>query len=416
VKKALRVLVYEHVSGGDFAAKPISPSVLSEGFSMLSTLISDFRIAGHNVTTLLDSRIAGFNPPIQANCIVPISSSQQAVKILQKLSGMVDAVYVIAPETDGLLQSHAEFMEQTGVASLNCSARAIDKVADKAKLYNFLKTLGVPTPKTQTFSVHDNATEINKAINDSLNFPLIFKPSTGVSCQGLSVVKNRNQVADAIAKIKKESSSKHLLVQEFITGVAASVSLFSTSSEAVPISLNHQHITIKTPEAYSSYAGGSVPFDNALQARVFEVSKKIVESVPGLRGYIGVDFVLTDNVAIALEINPRLTTSYVGLRKVTNFNLAQAIINVVFKHELPKHIESCGYSYFSKLEMANPQIDALQKTYVMNDIVSPPFPISENDVASAIIVSHGANLREAKSKFSETKKLMLNIVNGGNKK
>ena len=224
---------------------------------------------------------------------------------------------------------------------MNSSASAIDKVADKARLYDFWKAIGVPTPKTQTYSVFENEKEISKAIQDSLNFPLIFKPSTGVSCHGLSVVKNRTQVTDAIAKIKKQSSSKHLLVQEFITGSAASVSLFSTSSEAVPISLNHQNITIETPEASSSYEGGSVPFDNTLQTEAFEVSKKIVKSLPGLRGYVGVDFILTDEMAVALEINPRLTTSYVGLRKVTNFNLAQAIINVIFKHELPKHIDSC---------------------------------------------------------------------------
>jgi predicted ATP-grasp superfamily ATP-dependent carboligase len=52
----LKLLVYEHVSGGGFADEPIPAGVLSEGFGMLRTLISDFKAAGHNVTTTLENR------------------------------------------------------------------------------------------------------------------------------------------------------------------------------------------------------------------------------------------------------------------------------------------------------------------------------------------------------------------------
>ncbi len=409
----MRVLVYEHVSGGGFAAEHIPPGVLSEGFGMLRTLIADFKAAGHDVTTTLDSHIARLNPPIEADCVLPVSSSKEAQVILQKISDGADAVYVIAPETDGVLRSLVELVEQTSAAPLNCSASAIEKVSDKAGFYDFLKKRGITSPETLTFSVLDNVSEIKRAIRGSLHFPLIFKPSDGVSCCGLSVVRNEDQVAGAVAKIKKESRGKQFLVQESITGAAASVSFLSTGSKVVPVSLNRQDVTIETPKAYSSYRGGSVPFDNPLQTEAFEAAEKIVKSFPDLRGYVGIDFVLTENEAVAVEVNPRLTTSYVGLRTVANFNPAQAIINAVLKHELPTYIEGCGYSYFSKLEAANPQVDDLQKTYGMNDVVSPPFPISENDAASALIASHGATINEAKSRFSEAKKRLLNTINRG---
>lgn len=410
MKSALQVLVYEHVSGGGFATETVSPNVLSEGFSMLRTLISDFKTAGHNVNTMLDSRIMKMNPPIQADSVLSISSSQENEKMLQKLSSSADAAYVIAPETDGVLRSRVDLIEQADAVSLNCSASAIEKVVDKLSLYDYLKHFGAPTPMTQSFNIFDNSIEIKKIIRGIFNFPLIFKPSNGVSCSGLSVVKNENQVVGAIEKIKRESSSKHFLVQELVTGAAASVSLFAANGKAKPVSLNRQYVTIRTPKACSSYTGGLVPFDDSLQAKAFEVSKNIVESIPDLQGYIGVDFVLNEDEVIALEINPRLTTSYVGLRTVANFNLAQAIINAVFKHELPNNVHTCGYSYFSKIEAVNSRLDALEKTYAINDVVSPPFPISESGVTSAIIASHGTNLEEAKSKFSEVKKHFLKTI------
>ena len=51
--------------------------------------------------------------------------------------------------------------------------------------------------------------------------------------------------------------------------------------------------------------------------------------MPGLSGYVGVDVVLgNDGRDWAIEINPRLTTSYVGLRALAGFNLAEAMLAV----------------------------------------------------------------------------------------
>jgi tyramine---L-glutamate ligase len=408
----LRLLVYEHVSGGGFADGAISHSVLCEGFGMLRTVTGDFKAAGHSVTTTLDSRLARLNPPLDADCVVPCFSSRETRANLRKLSEQADAAYVIAPETDGLLKSLVELLESTGTAPLNCSASSIKKVSDKAAFYEFLRKMGTPLPETRVFSVADDLKEIKKAVRDS-NFPLIFKPSDGVSCSGLSFVRNEDQVAGAVNKIKRESASRHFLVQDLIQGAAASVSLLSTGVSVVSISLNRQDVTLETPEACSCYSGGLVPFDNPLRARAFEVAEKIVKSAQGLKGYVGVDFVLTENEAVVIEVNPRLTTSYVGLRIVANFNLAQATVNAVLEHKLPADIQSCGYAYFSKVKMPNPQVVALQKIYGMDEVVSPPFPVSENSAASALIASHGATLKEARSRFREAKKHVLNTISRG---
>lgn len=406
----MRLLIYEHVSGGGFADELIPSGVLSEGFAMLRTLISDFKAAGHYVTTTLDSRLAKLNPPIGADCIVPVFSSREIQAAIRKVSASADAAYVIAPETEGVLQSLVESVEQTGATSLNCPASIIGKVVDKTVLQASLKKLGVPTPETITFSVADGLEEIKRAIHGRLRFPLMFKPSNDVSCCGLSVVRNESQVAGAAGKIKRESSSKRFLVQEFIKGAAASVSLVSTGSDALSISLNRQDVTIGAPDAISSYNGGLVPFDHPLQPRAFAVAEKIVKSFRDLRGYVGVDLVLTEEEAVAIEVNPRLTTSYIGLRRVVNFNPAQAIVKAVLKREFPTNSQICGYAFFSKVETPPPTIDALQKTYEIDDVVSPPFPVSSSGTACALVSSHGATLKAATARLREAKKRVLSTM------
>ncbi|NIV10374.1 MAG: ATP-grasp domain-containing protein, partial [Aliifodinibius sp.] len=61
-----------------------------------------------------------------------------------------------------------------------------------------------------------------------------------------------------------------------------------------------------------------------LLEEALETAQRTVELLRGLRGYVGVDMVLTNDEPVVVEVNPRLTTSYIGLRKVINFNLAQA--------------------------------------------------------------------------------------------
>jgi predicted ATP-grasp superfamily ATP-dependent carboligase len=409
----LRLLVYEYVSGGGFASEPLPSGVLSEGFAMLRTLISDFKAAGHYVTATLDSRLAKLNPPIGADCIVPVFSSREVQEAIRRVSASADAAYVIAPETGGALQSLLANVEQTGVASLNCPASAIGKVVDKTVLYELLKKLGVPTPETITFSVTDCVAEVKRAILGRLRFPLIFKPSHDVSCCGLSVVRNESQVAGAVGKIKRESASKRFVAQEFIDGAAASVSLISTGSDARSISLNRQNVTIGTPDTISSYNGGLVPFDHPLRHSAFAVAEKIVKSFRNLKGYIGVDLVLTEDEAVAIEVNPRLTTSYIGLRRVVNFNVAEAIVNAVSKRKLPTNIQTCGYAFFSKVETPLPTIGALQKTYEVNEAISPPFPISSNGTAFALVSSHAATVKAATAGCHEAKKRVLSIMRRG---
>jgi predicted ATP-grasp superfamily ATP-dependent carboligase len=58
-----------------------------------------------------------------------------------------------------------------------------------------------------------------------------------------------------------------------------------------------------------------------------------------LAGYVGVDVVLGDtedgSQDQAIEINPRLTTSYIGLRRLARDNLAEALLALMAGQHVP---------------------------------------------------------------------------------
>jgi hypothetical protein len=85
----------------------------------------------------------------------------------------------------------------------------------------------------------------------------------------------------------------------------------SWCSGSVALSLNRQ--SVRAGRCFS-YHGGCTPIDHPLASRAIDVSLRTCQALPGLRGYIGVDLVLTNSEAFVIEVNPRLTTAYLGVR------------------------------------------------------------------------------------------------------
>ena len=99
---------------------------------MLREIVADFAAAGHEVTVLLDARIAKLHPPLEVFCILPIYLSKESERFLKNIAPINDATYIIAPETGQTLQSLVDLAEQTGKISLNCESKVIKTVADKS--------------------------------------------------------------------------------------------------------------------------------------------------------------------------------------------------------------------------------------------------------------------------------------------
>ena len=396
----MKVIVYEHVSGGGYCEQLIPPSFLAEGFAMLCGIVAVFKAAGHTVTVLLDDRLSRLNPPIGADFVVPVSYSNEPQRFLTNIAKINDATYVIAPESSKILQSLVALMEQTEKTSLNCESETIGKVGDKSVLYEKLEKTGFLVPKTL---VLENGNALQQVLK-KLSYPLIFKPVDGAGASGLSIVKEFSQVGKALLKIEKESTNKRFIVQEFIEGEKVSVSLFSTGKKAMAVSLNKQNIVITGPDELSSYEGGNVPFEHPRKHDAFVVAEKVVELFPGLRGYVGVDLILTENAVFIVDVNPRLTTSFVGLHKAANFNAAEAIINSILSGKLPLKPETQGAACFSKQKMPSPTNKSYRRILNVEGLISPPFPLKGNTESCALVMGYGKNCESACLRLEEAKK------------
>ncbi|MBR5503979.1 MAG: ATP-grasp domain-containing protein [Methanobrevibacter sp.] len=169
-------------------------------------------------------------------------------------------------------------------------------------------------------------------------YKLIAKPRFGVDCENIKIISSKRDI-DELENIYPEGS--RFIIQEFIPGDVCSVCLISDGKEALPVSLNKQVVEID--ETGGKYIGGYVPYEHPLKEKAFEVAKKACEFIPGVKGFIGVDLIIADDVYL-IEINSRFTTSYVGLSKVANINIGKTIIDLIDKRISIEDIGEIEYS------------------------------------------------------------------------
>lgn len=336
----MKIFVHESITGGGSGSSTIAPTLLAEGRMMLEALLADLiRVEDHQLVALIDRGQVGRITRHPRLLVKEVRGGDHHA--FGKMVEETDATLVIAPEKAGLLEGLTSIIEAKGKIVLGSSSVAVKTAGDKALTYQALKASGIPTPQTHLVRHSDDMVPLAR----HLGYPVVVKPLDGVGCQGVFVVRHETGLRRAVAAASRETGQEIQLMQPFVRGVHASVSLLTNGVRGLPVTLNLQVIRGRTR---LSYCGGRVPLDHPLRPLAFRRAEEVVQAIPGLKGYVGIDVVLTDRDAVVIEVNPRLTTSYVGVRKVLRQNLGAMILTAA-TGDLPRpgEIEIVGTARFS---------------------------------------------------------------------
>jgi tyramine---L-glutamate ligase len=308
----MRILVHEFVSGGGLAGRPVTASLAREGSAMLTALVADLAALGsHEIVATEDPRF-----PLRADASVEVVTIHPPARhALDALIASVDAVWIVAPETDRCLEDLVRRAERIGTIVLGPSAIAIRHAADKGRLGRRLARSGIRHPASRVLQPSDDGARAGNAIG----YPAVMKPVHGAGCEGVCLVRNAAELRAAVVARRRSARSGSMVLQQYVRGEAASVSLLTNGRRAVPLTINAQ--VIRTARRFS-YHGGWTPFDHPLAERAADAAVRACGAVPGLRGYVGVDLVLAESEAVVIEVNPRLTTAYLGARAALDANIA----------------------------------------------------------------------------------------------
>jgi predicted ATP-grasp superfamily ATP-dependent carboligase len=320
----MRIFLYEYTCAGGVAEHSLSGSLQAEGWAMLSALMHDFgRIPGVEVWTILHEHCA-YNGTADVCRRIPATEEEA---VFRTYARQADYTLVIAPEFDDLLATRCRWVEEAGGKLLGPSPQAVALTADKLALCQHLRSHGIPTPRTFLFN---ESTDVPTACC----FPLVWKPRHGAGSQATFLVLQRSDLHHCSEQARAEGWQGEAVMQSHVPGRSASVAFLLGPHVRTPLLPAEQ---LLSTDGRFHYLGGSIPLPPAESARAIRVAQRAVETVPGLCGYVGVDVVLGDRPDGSrdwvIEINPRLTTSYVGLRALAEANLAEAMLRIAMGGE-----------------------------------------------------------------------------------
>lgn len=213
---------------------------------------------------------------------------------LQPILAQADEALIIAPESDSLLYDLTLLIEASDCENLGSSSRAVKISSDKIET---AKALGKLSPTTR---------EIGE--QGKMDFPIIAKPRSGVSGEGVFLAKEESDLLEL---------STDYILQEHVPGQAMSASML-IGKEINLISINTQEFSHDF-----NYSGATLP----ASTRDPEPIYKAAEKIKGLHGYVGVDFIETGEEPLIIEVNARPTTPIIAFEATYGMNISKMILD-----------------------------------------------------------------------------------------
>lgn len=312
-----RILVYEFATGGGLAnePEPARSPWFTEGHAMVCALAEDLRaIPGCDVRVVCDARLKLDLPRCQ---LLPVEGDGGDLEALASEAARVDRTVLIAPEVDGILESRARAVAAAGGKLLGPGAELIALCGNKQRLIEHLAASGVPVP--------DGCLIRSEGARPAESwFPAVLKPLDGAGSAGVRFVAN---AASLPAPAERTGVWR---LERYLAGTAASIACLQGPRGSHLLEPCRQRI-VRNGDGLR-YAGGHLPLSNSHRARAQHLAARAIAVLPAWQGYLGLDMVLgpaaDGSQDIVIEANPRLTTSYTGLRLAAEVNLAEAMLAI----------------------------------------------------------------------------------------
>lgn len=309
----VRIFVCEFITGGGLYRESLPPSLALEGDLMLQALLGELLdIPRVEVCTTRDYRMPALPMPLE---VTEVSLEMDVWQCWSEHMHDADAVWLVAPESEGILERLSEMVIAAGAVLIGSSPPAVAMATRKSTTSEVLARAGVnvvPTWQPSSgLSGHGG--------------PWVAKPDDGAGCEDTCLFGNTD---DLNVWLGQHGRMQSHVVQPFLTGEPASISMLCRDGKAWVLSCNRQNVALH--EDRFSYHGSVLNGMASHWDALALLAGQVASAVPGLAGYVGVDVMISGREITVLEINPRLTTSFVGLRQATGLNTAGLVLDLFY--------------------------------------------------------------------------------------
>jgi predicted ATP-grasp superfamily ATP-dependent carboligase len=312
----VKILAYDHQTAHYGEARGLLSAAGFSADRALQALIGDLcRVPRVEVTLLRDAALPALHLPAAAKVIS--CTSDQSLAALAACLSEADAVWPVAPESAGALGlASAEILRHDRML-IGCRPDAVAIFASKHETARCLRAAGVPV--TDTFRLN----EAPAWAQSDAGGGWVVKPDDGAGCSDTRIFPDR----DAARAWAAEHDPARYVMQPYIHGKPRSISMVCADGQALLMSVNEQRMAVFDNQLH--YLGSTVSGVDGMQREARALAEQVMAAVPGLWGYVGIDFIMGTDGPVVLEVNPRITVSHAGMRQSVGHNPARLVVELL---------------------------------------------------------------------------------------
>jgi predicted ATP-grasp superfamily ATP-dependent carboligase len=300
-----RLFVYEYLSGGGLIGDPaLAGELLPQGLAMRDAMVEDLLDCDGCELTVAAADAA--SPPPGGRRVQP-RSGESALDFVARQAREHDLVWAVAPECNGVLWQLAALVAPS--CWLGCEREAIAVASSKHATLVHCAAHGATTPLAW--------------LGDATVRRWVVKPDDGAGAAETRVHR------DLGAACRDRDGRAGAWLEPWVEGEALSVSMLCDRGHADVLAVNRQHIEVDGDGAlhFAGVAVAAVPAHDARRAALDKLAARVARVMPGLHGYVGIDVVWhAERGPVLIEVNPRLTSAYVGLSRALGHNVARRLL------------------------------------------------------------------------------------------
>ncbi len=346
----MRIAVLEWLSGGGLSTESEQPSqshssLKREGCAMVLTLCGGLSPSGcevlvpwsydracsdqeRDLVSLRRNLLLDSNPRVRLLSMNPTSTTDELLEAWSGIADQADWTIVIAPECDGILQNCvATLRQQVGDRLLTSCGPFLNATCSKLATAEKLSHAGLVHPATIPIDQANESWQRQHRQDDVQHGPRwIVKPDDGAGCEALKIVdtnelnrlrRSSRQLADPGRPSHEARVGTIDIVQPYLCGDAMSICVTAKAGELTWFPLCQQllHPVNSSSHQSLSYIRSQPCMQEIPPALRDTVQRALGALGSGAMGWIGIDLLCCKKQSqwVVIEINPRFTTSVVGL-------------------------------------------------------------------------------------------------------
>jgi carbamoyl-phosphate synthase large subunit len=196
----------------------------------------------------------------------------------------------------------AEKLAKYGIKILGTSFDALDLAEDRGRFSDLLTELKIPFPQ---FGIAESAEEAS-VLADTLDFPLLVRPSYVLGGQGMKIVINKQELEEHVIDLLKSIPGNKLLLDHYLDGaIEAEADAICDADGNVYIIGIMEHI--EPCGVHSGDSNATLPPFNLgefVMQQIKDHTKKIARALQTV-GLINIQFAIKDDTVYIIEANPR---------------------------------------------------------------------------------------------------------------